>query len=66
MAKKTGDPLERELKTLMRRVQLIQGARAGKLELRKITVNRKKTSWTVHARTKTYYRYIAPTGWKPT
>lgn len=66
MAKsKTGDPLERELKTLLRRVALIQGARAGKLELRKITVNRKKTSWTVHARTKTYFRYIAPAGWKP-
>ncbi len=57
--------LERELKTLLRRVSLIQGAQAGKVELRKITVNRKKKTWTVHARTNTYFRYIAPVGWKP-
>lgn len=57
--------LERELKTLTRRIALIQGANAGKLELRKITVHRKKKSWMVHARTQTYARYIAPAGWKP-
>ncbi len=57
--------LERELKTLLRRVALIQGATSGKLELRKIIVHRKKKSWTVNAHTNTYVRYIAPAGWKP-
>ncbi len=57
--------LEKELKRLVRRVSLIQGAQTGKVELRKITVNRKKKSWTVHARVNTYVRYIAPVGWKP-
>lgn len=57
--------IERELKTLLRRVSLLQGARDNKLELRKITVHRKKKSWMVNARTMTYIRYIAPTGWKP-
>jgi hypothetical protein len=57
--------VERELKTLLRRVSLLQGAQSGKVELRKITVVRKKSSWTVHARQKTYFRYIAPAGWKP-
>lgn len=61
----TKTALEKELKTLLRRVSLIQGAQSGKLELRKITVHRKKKSWTVHARTNTYVRYIAPAGWKP-
>ena len=59
------NPLERELKTLLRRVALIQGAAAGKLELRKITVHRKKKSWMVHARQQSYVRHIAPAGWKP-
>jgi hypothetical protein len=57
--------LERELKTLLRRVALIQGAHSGKLELRKITVHRKKKSWMVHAHANTYVRYIAPAGWRP-
>lgn len=57
--------LERELKTLLRRVSLLQEAQTGKVELRKITVHRKKKTWTVHARTNTYVRYIAPAGWKP-
>lgn len=65
MSSTTKTALERELKTLLRRVTLIQGAQAGRLELRKITVHRKKTQWMVHARQKTYYRYIAPAGWKP-
>ncbi len=65
MSKSEMNALDRELKTLTRRVALIQGARAGKLELRKITVHRKKKSWTVHARQQTYFRYIAPIGWKP-
>ena len=65
MSKAQGDALDRELKTLTRRIALIQGARAGKLEMRKITVHRKKKSWMVHAHSNTYVRYIAPAGWKP-
>jgi hypothetical protein len=64
MAKKEKG-LESELKTLLRRVALIQGVRAGKLELRVITVNRKKTSWVVRAKVRSYTRRIAPAGWKP-
>jgi len=59
------DQLDKELKTLLRRVALIQGATRGNLQLRKVTVHRKKKSWMVHARTPTYVRYIAPAGWKP-
>lgn len=65
MSSTTKTALERELKTLLRRVTLIQGAQTGKLEMRKITVHRKKKSWMVHAHQQTYYRYIAPAGWKP-
>jgi hypothetical protein len=61
----TKTALERELKTLLRRVSLIQGAQSGRVELRKITVHRKKKSWMVHARMLTYFRHIAPAGWKP-
>lgn len=57
--------LERELKTLLRRVALIQSVAAGRVEFRSITVHRKKRSWTVHARQRSYIRRIAPTGWKP-
>lgn len=65
MSKKEDDQLAKELKTLMRRVALIQGARAGKVELRTITVNRKVMTWTVKAKQRTFTRRIAPTGWKP-
>jgi len=64
MAKKE-DQLDKELKTLLRRVSLIQGVRAGKVELRTITVNRKVMTWTVRAKQRSYVRRIAPTGWKP-
>lgn len=65
MAKKEDGQLDKELKTLLRRVALIQGVRAGKLELRSITVHRKVMTWTVRAKQRTFLRRIAPTGWKP-
>lgn len=67
MAKKekSGSPLERELKTLLRRVVLLQGASSGEIELRVIKVHRKQKTWTVNAKQMTYERRIAPAGWKP-
>lgn len=55
---------ESEIASLTRRIRLLKDVQRGDIRLKKILVTRSKKSWMVHARTKTYYRYIAPVGWK--
>jgi hypothetical protein len=60
----TQDQYESEILSLTRRLRLLRDVQRGDIRLKKILVTRSKKSWIVHARTKSYYRYIAPIGWK--
>lgn len=53
-----------EIKRLERRLRLLLAVDTGKVNMRKITVHRHKMRWEVHAKSRTYVRYIAPKGWK--
>jgi len=55
---------ESEIVSLTRRIRLLKDVQRGDIRLKKILVTRSKKSWMVYAKTKTYYRYIAPIGWK--
>lgn len=61
----TQEQLESELAKLHRRERLLTQVRSGDVKLKRVLVTRKKKSWTVHARVKSYYREIAPAGWRP-
>lgn len=62
--KQFNEAIAGELKRAARRFRLLTEADAGKVEMQKVTVHRKKMTWTVRAKHRTYTRLIAPTGWK--
>lgn len=54
---------EQEMRRLLRRYQLLTAVRSGDVKLKRIVVHRKKMTWTVRAKRRTYERYVAPAGW---